>query len=92
VFNSLNIRVLSVNVSKPVNRLRTVSQRLKVQKQNKKGPYRDSVTRFFGTGFFHEASFPKPLKIALGSRRLPTVSMTSVANNGNNISESSTLK
>jgi hypothetical protein len=28
---------------------------------------RDSVTRFFASGFFHEYSFSKPLKIRLGS-------------------------
>jgi hypothetical protein len=28
---------------------------------------RDSVTRFFVSGFFHESSFSKPLKIRLGS-------------------------
>jgi hypothetical protein len=28
---------------------------------------RDSVTRFFASGFFHESSFSKPLKIRLGS-------------------------
>jgi hypothetical protein len=32
--------------------------------------YRDSVTRFFALGFFHESPFPKPLKIALGSFRI----------------------
>jgi hypothetical protein len=28
---------------------------------------RDSVTRFFASGFFHESSFSKPRKIRLGS-------------------------
>ncbi len=28
---------------------------------------RDSVTRFFASGFFHESSYSKPLKIRLGS-------------------------
>jgi hypothetical protein len=28
---------------------------------------RDSVTRFFASGFFHESSFSEPLKIRLGS-------------------------
>jgi hypothetical protein len=28
---------------------------------------RNSVTRFFASGFFHESSSPKPLNIALGS-------------------------
>jgi hypothetical protein len=27
----------------------------------------DSVTRFFASGFFHESSSPKPMKIKLGS-------------------------
>jgi hypothetical protein len=27
---------------------------------------RDSVTRFFAPGFFHESSSPKPLEMALG--------------------------
>jgi hypothetical protein len=29
--------------------------------------YRDSVTRYFASGFFHELPFPKPLIITLGS-------------------------
>ncbi len=29
-------------------------------------PYRDNDTRFFDSGFFHESSSPKPLKITLG--------------------------
>jgi hypothetical protein len=32
--------------------------------------YRDSVTRFFASGFFHESPSPKPLKITLGSFRI----------------------
>ncbi len=31
---------------------------------------RDSAVRFFASGFFHEASSPKPLKIALESFQL----------------------
>jgi hypothetical protein len=34
---------------------------------NQAGSYRDSVTRFFASGFFHESLSPKPLKITLGS-------------------------
>jgi hypothetical protein len=61
--------------------------------------YRDSVTRFFASGFFHESSSPKSLKITLGSFRnfseirgdIPKsrctigINTTPVANNGNNI-------
>ncbi len=31
---------------------------------------RDSVTRFFASGFFHESVSPKPLSIPLGSFRI----------------------
>ncbi len=31
---------------------------------------RDTVTRFFASGFFHESSFSKPLKIRLGSLQI----------------------
>ncbi len=34
---------------------------------NQAGSYRDSVTRFFASGFFHDSLSPKPLKITLGS-------------------------
>ncbi len=32
--------------------------------------WRDNVTRFFASGFFHESPSPKPLKITLGSFRI----------------------
>ncbi len=86
--------------------------------------YKDSVTRFFASGFFHESPSPKPLKIMLGSfqifiensrrycilklrctiggkiatginvagGKLPLVSTTLAANNGNNIRRLDTLK
>jgi long-subunit acyl-CoA synthetase (AMP-forming) len=34
---------------------------------NYRYPERDSVTRFFASGFFHESPSPKPLIITLGS-------------------------
>jgi hypothetical protein len=59
---------------------------------------RGSVTRFFASGFIHELSSPKPLKIALGpfdffrkfveiftSQCAPPVSKTPAVNNWNNI-------
>jgi hypothetical protein len=54
---------------------------------------RDSVTRFFASGSFHEPVSPQPQSIPLGplqiltsaSQGAPLVSTTLVANNGNNI-------
>jgi hypothetical protein len=56
-------------------------------------PYRDSVTRFFASGFFHESVSPQPQSIPLGTFRIfrkfaeifaskgaPPVSMTPAAN------------
>ncbi len=39
-------------------------------KEGKRTSLRDSVTRFFASGFFHESPSPRPLKMTLGSYRI----------------------
>ncbi len=44
--------------------------------------WRDSITRFFASDFFHESSSPKPLKIILGSFQMFSKISRDIRNSG----------